>query len=83
MRLWIARLLWNAVGSLGISLIAGLLALVLHAAGDETGATAVRGVLIVAVSVFGICSLSLVVLLAAMELMRPVKSDHESTDPTI
>lgn len=77
LRPWIARVLWSTVGSLGISLVAGLLSVVLSAAGDGAGGTAVRGVMLVAVSVFGLCIVSLVVLLAASELLRPTESDDK------
>lgn len=71
LRPWIARALWSGAASLGIGLVAGLLSLVLKAAGDGTGASAVRGVMLVATCVCGLAVLALVVLLAANELQRP------------
>ena len=71
LRPWIARALWSGAASLGIGLVAGLLSLVLKAAGDGSGATAVRGVLLVSISVCGLAVLALVVLLAANELQKP------------
>ena len=71
LRPWIARALWSGAASLGISLVAGLLTLVLTAAGDGSGAAAVRGVMLVAITVCGLSALSLVVLLAALELQKP------------
>ena len=71
LRPWIARVLWSGAASLGIGLVAGLLSLVLKAAGDGSGAAAVRGVMLVAISVCGLAVLALVVLLAANELQRP------------
>ena len=71
LRPWIARALWSGAASLGISLVAGLLTLVLTAAGDGSGAAAVRGVMLVAITVCGLSALSLVVLLAAIELQKP------------
>ena len=70
LRPWIARALWSGAASLGIGLIAGLLSLVLRAAGDGSGAAAVRGVMLVAISVCGLAVVALVVLLAANELQR-------------
>ena len=71
LRLWIARALWSGAASLGIGLVAGLLSLVLKTAGDGSGAAAVRGVMLVSISVCGLAVLVLVVLLAANELQRP------------
>jgi hypothetical protein len=71
LRPWIARALWSGAGSLGIGLLSGLLSLVLKAAGDGSGSAAVRGVMLVAISVCGLSVLSLVVLLAAIELQKP------------
>ena len=71
LRPWIARALWSGAASLGIGLVAGLLSLVLKAAGDGSGAAAVRGVMLVAISVGGLAVVALVVLLAAHELQKP------------
>ena len=71
LRPWIARALWSGAASLGIGLLAGLLSLVLRAAGDGSGAAAVRGVMLVSISVCGLAVLALVVLLAVNELQRP------------
>ena len=71
LRPWIARALWSGAASLGVGLIAGLLSLVLNAAGDGSGAAGVRGVLLVSLSVCGLAVVALVVLLAANELQRP------------
>ena len=71
LRPWIARALWSGAASLGIGLVAGLLSLVLRAAGDGSGAAAVRGVMLVSISVSGLAVLALVVLLAANELQKP------------
>jgi hypothetical protein len=70
LRCWIARTLWCGAGSLGIGLIAGILALVLNAAGDRAGAAAVRGVMLVAFAVFALAFVTLVVMLAINELLR-------------
>ena len=69
-REWIARALWSGGTSLGIAVISGLLSLVLTALGDRTGADAVRGVTLVALSVFVLSFLALVVILAVNELHR-------------
>ncbi len=71
LRPWIARALWCGAASLGIGFVAGLLSLVLKAAGDGSGAAAVRGVLLVSVSVCGLAVVALVVLLATNELHKP------------
>lgn len=71
LRPWIARALWCGSASLGIGLISGLLSLVLRATGDGSGAAAVRGVMLVAISVCGLAVVGLVVLLAANELRKP------------
>ena len=71
LRPWIARALWSGAASLGIGLVAGLLSLVLKVAGDGSGAAAVRGVMLVAISVSGLAVVALVVLLAANELQKP------------
>ena len=71
LRPWIVRALWSGVASLGIGLVAGLLSLVLKAAGDGSGAAAVRGVMVVSISICGLAVLSLVVLLALNELQKP------------
>jgi Na+/melibiose symporter-like transporter len=68
---WIARALWSGAASLGIALVAGLLSLVLKSAGDDSGAAAVRGVMLVSVSVCGLTALALVALLAVNELQKP------------
>jgi uncharacterized membrane protein len=70
LREWIARLLWTGGTSLGIAVLAGLLSVVLAALGDGTGADAVRGVALVAVSVFVLAFVALVVFLAVNELDR-------------
>jgi hypothetical protein len=71
LRPWISRALWSGAASLGIGLVAGLLSLVLKAAGDGSGAAAVRGVTLVSISVCGLAIIALVVLLAASELQKP------------
>ena len=71
LRPWIARALWSGAASLGISLVAGLLTLVLTAAGDGSGAAAVRGVMLVSISICGLAVVALVVLLAVNELQQP------------
>ena len=81
LRCWIARSLWCGAGSLGIGLIAGLLALVLSSAGDRTGAAAVRGVMLVALAVFVLAFVVLVVMLAITELLRSrEESSRDSVD---
>jgi hypothetical protein len=70
LRTWIARALWSGAVSIGIGLVAGLVSLVLKAAGDHSGAAAVRGVMFVAVTVFGLTIVSLVVMLAVAEVLR-------------
>jgi hypothetical protein len=70
LRQWIVRALWTGGAALGIGILSGVLALVLSAVGDQTGAEAVRGVLLVALSVFGLALVSLVVILAINELLR-------------
>ena len=67
-RIWIARFLWSAAASLAIATIAGLLSIVLQALGDENGALAVRGVTLVMSATFGLSIISLVVILAILEL---------------
>lgn len=67
---WIARVLWSGVVALGIGFIAGMLALILRSVGDASGAMAVRGVMLVSVAVFTLSLVSLVVLLAVIELTR-------------
>ena len=79
LREWIARALWSGGVSLGIAVIAGLLSFVLTALGDRTGADAVRGVTLVALSVFVLSFIALVVMLAVNELQRgepPSSGDH-------
>ena len=71
LRSWIARALWSGAASLGIGLVAGLLSLVLRATGDGSGAAAVRGVMLVSISICGLAVVALVVLLAANELQKP------------
>ena len=71
LRPWIARALWSGAASLGIGLVAGLLSLVLMSVGDGLGAAAVRGVLLVAISVSGLAIVAIVVLLAVNELQKP------------
>jgi len=63
--------LWSGAASLGIGLVAGLLSLVLMSVGDGLGAAAVRGVLLVAISVSGLAIVAIVVLLAVNELQKP------------
>lgn len=67
---WIARVLWSGAVALGIGFIAGMLALILRSVGDASGAMAVRGVMLVSVAVFTLSLVSLVVLLAVIELTR-------------
>jgi hypothetical protein len=68
LRPWIARTLWGGGVALGISIVSGLLSLVLAASGDGAGADAVRGVALVATTVFALSFLALVVILALNEL---------------
>lgn len=70
LRAWIARVLWTGGGALGIGMISGLLSLILDVSGDKAGAEAVRGVMLVALIVFVLDLVSLVVLLAVVELRR-------------
>ena len=63
--------MWSGAASLGIGLVAGLLSLVLMSVGDGLGAAAVRGVLLVAISVSGLAIVAIVVLLAVNELQKP------------
>ena len=70
LRVWIARALWSGGVSLGIAVLSGLLSFVLTALGDRTGADAVRGVTLVAMSVFVLSVIALVVILAVNELHR-------------
>ena len=70
LRVWIARALWSGGASLGIAVISGLLSFVLTSLGDRTGAEAVRGVTLVALSVFTLSFVALVVILAVNELRR-------------
>ena len=67
---WIARALWSGAVALGLGFIAGMLALILRSVGDASGAMAVRGVMLVSVAVFTLSLVSLVVLLAVIELTR-------------
>lgn len=69
-RLWIARALWIAAGSLCVAVVSGLLSLVLGALGDASGAEAVRGVALVMTTVFVLAIVALVILLAINELRR-------------
>ncbi len=70
LRVWIARALWGGGASLGIAVLSGLLSFVLTSLGDRTGADAVRGVTLVALSVFVLSFIALVVILAVNELHR-------------
>ncbi len=79
LRSWIARALWSGTASLGIGFVAGLLSLVLKAAGDHSGAAAVRGVMLVAITVFGLTIVSLVVMLAAKEVIAPTDGSRDET----
>lgn len=75
---WIARALWSGAVAVGIGFVAGMLTLILRSVGDASGAMAVRGVLLVAVAVFGLSFVSLVVLLALNELARSTQPPRDS-----
>ena len=78
LRLWIARALWCGAGSLSIGCIASLLALVLSSGGDRDGSAAVRGVALVAFVVCILAFVSLVVMLAVNELLRPAENSDNA-----
>jgi hypothetical protein len=76
-RRWLARLLATAAVCAIIAAVSGILQGVLSATGDADGASAVRGVLLVAVTGVALCLAALLVLLAVIELKRePPRSDQ-------
>jgi hypothetical protein len=75
-RRWIARLLTAAAICAIIAAVAGVLQSVLSATGDADGASAVRGVLLVAGTGIGLSLAALVVVVALIELHRDDEPPH-------
>lgn len=69
-RIWIGKTLWCGAASLGVALLAGMLSVVLRSLGDVAAAEAVHGVTLVSLGVFVLTVVTLVVLLAFIELNR-------------
>ncbi|MDB5345489.1 MAG: hypothetical protein JWP89_3866 [Schlesneria sp.] len=69
-RLWIGKILWCGTASLGIALLGGMLSVVLKSLGDASAAEAVHGVTLVSLLLFALAVVTLVVILAFLELQR-------------
>jgi hypothetical protein len=87
-RPWIARGLTVLLVSLAVAFVAALLAGLLHAGGDPTAASAVRGVLWVSAAVAGLALVAQVVLLSVVTLQSSASpgvsaSPRDSTSPPV
>ena len=76
-RTWIGRLFWTGAVLTFVGLLACVIAVVLRAVGDGTGASGVWGVFLVAASAWVINFVSLVALLA-WRAMQDTDSDNTS-----
>jgi len=80
-RMWIGRTLWIGGSSLGIGIVSGLLSVVLGALGDSMAAEAVRGVTLVALTIFTVTFVTLVFVLALIELQRSESPPDRNASP--